>query len=84
MRSKQQVRIEQQADRNRRLRKVKPGERRRIKKRATAVYGCDACDRKVCIPWSEIEGTARPRCKICDQPLTLVTACLNKGVLPRA
>jgi hypothetical protein len=76
--------IEEQADRNRRMKRVTTGQRKRVGKDAKAVFHCQSCDRDVFITWQALRGVGQPKCRECDRPLTLVTACLNRGVLPRA
>jgi hypothetical protein len=76
--------IEEQDDRNRRMRRPTSGERRRAGRSATAAFWCPPCKREVRISWHALNrdgGT--PKCRECGGPLQLVTACLDKGVLPR-
>jgi hypothetical protein len=76
--------IEEQDDRNRRIRKPTNRERRRVGKSATAAFWCPPCERAVRISWRALDrdgGT--PKCRECGGPLRVVTACLSKGVLPK-
>jgi len=76
--------IEAQDDRNRRLARLTRQQRRRAKRLAKAVFCCRPCGREVSISWEELsrEG-GTPQCRECGGPLELVTACVNKGVLPK-
>jgi hypothetical protein len=76
--------IEEQDDRNRRMRKPTSRERRRVGKSATAAFRCPPCEREVRISWRALSrdgGT--PTCRGCGGPLRVVTACLSRGVLPK-
>jgi hypothetical protein len=76
--------IEEQDDRNRRLARLTRQQRRRVRRQAMAVFCCRPCSRDVPISWEELsrEGGA-PKCPECGGPLELVTACVNRGVLPK-
>jgi hypothetical protein len=75
--------IEEQDDRNRRMRRLSKGQRKRVRKLAKAVFHCRACDRHVGISWEALKrGCRSPTCEKCGGTLTLATACLSKGVLP--
>jgi hypothetical protein len=76
--------IEDQDDRNRRLARLTRQQRKRVKRRAKAVFCCRPCERNVPISWEELsrEG-GTPKCRNCGGPLQLVTACRSKGVLPK-
>jgi hypothetical protein len=76
--------IEDQDDRNRRLARLTRQRRRLLRRLAKAVYCCRPCGRDVPISWEKLsrEGGA-PKCRVCGGPLELVTACVNRGVLPK-
>lgn len=75
--------IEQQDFRNNAIKKTKKPQRERIRKSAKSVFACNTCDRKVTIRWEDLTD-GDPICKECGAKLTLMTACINKGVIPRA
>jgi hypothetical protein len=77
--------IEAQHDRNYRMRKLTKGARKRVRKLARAMFCCRACDREVSISWEKLSGeSGTPKCEHCGGTLLVVTACLSKGVLPKA
>jgi transcription elongation factor Elf1 len=76
--------IEAQDDRNGRMKRVKKGQRDRIRGKAKSVFHCRACDRNFHLTWESLkEAGGTPSCKVCGCALQLVTAILSKGVLPR-
>jgi hypothetical protein len=79
-----QRKVEEQDDRNRRLARLSGQERKRVRREAIAVFRCRPCEREVPITWEKLNReAATPKCRNCGGPLQLVTACQNKGVLPK-
>jgi transcription elongation factor Elf1 len=76
--------IEEQDDRNRRMRRPTKGERKRVQTLAKAVFHCPACDRNVHISWEALKSECgTPKCRMCGGALQIATPCLTKGVLPK-
>jgi hypothetical protein len=76
--------IFEQDDRNRRLERLTGRQRRRLRKKAAAVFRCQTCRRDVRLSWKILScDGATPKCRECGSPLQIVTACLMKGVLPK-
>jgi hypothetical protein len=78
----QQRAIRLQDERNRRLRRLRPKQRKSLQTNGLTMFSCPACKREVYIPWGKF-GMETPRCRACDGVLRVVTACLNKNVLPK-
>ena len=72
-----------QDERNQRLRPVDKKRKKKLARVAVSSFSCRTCKMEVKIPWRKMHGDFRPLCMKCDQPLTLVAACLNKGVIPK-
>ena len=72
--------IDEQDDRNMRLRKADKGRSFRGK----SLFQCVPCEREVVIAWTDLPSGAHPHCRDCGRPLTLVAAVWNRGVLPKA
>lgn len=73
--------IKDQNQRNRRLDKA--GQKKPLK--CHSVYRCWHCNRDVEISWKILHNKAAQdiRCRVCDRVLSLHTACLEQGVIPR-
>jgi transcription elongation factor Elf1 len=84
MKSYRQRMIEEQDERNRRAKRIKPRQRDRVQQKAKAVFRCRACERNFHLTWEALKAAdGTPKCKVCGCALQLVTACLTKGLLPR-
>lgn len=77
-----QLLMKNQDDRNKRLRRPRGKQRRTFREKAKSLFLCSVCGAKVVIAWKNL-GDSKLLCK-CGGNLVLHTACLNKGVLPRA
>jgi hypothetical protein len=74
--------IRLQDERNRRLRRLRPKQRKSLQTEGLAMFSCGLCKREVYIRWGKL-GMETPRCRVCKGALRVVTACLNKNVLPK-
>jgi hypothetical protein len=76
--------VRQQRERNQRLKPVRRSERKRIRSQAQTVFRCDTCRRDVVLKWETLsQDCGVPTSRECGAVLRVVTACLNKSVLPR-
>ena len=46
------------------------------------MFACSICKSKFVIRWTKL-GNSAPACRKCGRKLTVVTACLNKGMIPK-
>jgi hypothetical protein len=75
-------RIKDQDDRNRRLQKVRPGKARHLARKGVSLMHCKTCRKDLKISWRTLAKEI-PLCRKCGTPLSVVTALLNQGVLPK-
>jgi transposase-like protein len=71
-----------QDERNRRMKRLKPGKAKRLREKGVSAFSCRVCHHDWTMRWDQMHGQITcPQCQ--SSEVFVVTAMLNKGVLPR-